>query len=373
MVSILFTPFKIGNLEIKNRFVRSATVDNWGHDQKVTEKQVEFYTQIARGDCGLIISSGLFPSLDGWAAPGQLGIHQDDMIPSLNRLVNAVHANGGHIAAQLMHAGWFGNPALSGCCNVGPSSMVNPENKLPVRALTGEEVYDHIEQFAQAGKRAMEAGFDSVQVHAAHGWLVSAFLSPVTNHREDEFGGSPEKRAAFLLKIIQALRRTIGPDFPILVKLGLLDYHPAGKPIIEGLQTAVAVVKAGVDAVEVSEGLEEIPFHHIRPKGVKPYYLDECRQLKSIIDKPVILVGGMRRLSDIQNVVENGMADAVSMCRPFIMDQHIVRKLQDGTLKGSRCVSCNKCLPLMHKGQLQCIYNKTVKDWGDMANEEFGF
>ncbi|HTY81187.1 MAG TPA: NADH:flavin oxidoreductase, partial [Dehalococcoidales bacterium] len=210
-MSKLFTPFKINRLEIKNRFVRSATVDNLGQDQKVSEAQQAFYREMARGEMGLIISSGLFPSLDGWTAPGQVGIHKDEQITSLKKLVKAAHDNGGKVAAQLMHAGWFGNPKAAGFQPVGPSVMLNPANKIECRALSSDEVYQHIDDFVQAGRRAHEAGFDAVQIHGAHGWLVSAFLSPVTNRRTDEWGGTPEKRAQFVIKIVEGIRRLTAP------------------------------------------------------------------------------------------------------------------------------------------------------------------
>jgi 2,4-dienoyl-CoA reductase-like NADH-dependent reductase (Old Yellow Enzyme family) len=125
-MSILFEPLKINQLWIKNRFVRSATVDNLGKNMIVSQAQLDFYRELSLGEVGLIISSGIFPSLDGWAAPGQMGIHDDSMMPSLNKLVGKVHKNGGKVAAQLMHACWFCNPQLCGYQTVGPSAMVNP-------------------------------------------------------------------------------------------------------------------------------------------------------------------------------------------------------------------------------------------------------
>jgi 2,4-dienoyl-CoA reductase-like NADH-dependent reductase (Old Yellow Enzyme family) len=362
-LSGLFEPFQINRLRIKNRFIRSATVDNLGKDQQVSEAQLNFYRELARGEVGLIISSGLFPSLDGWAAPGQVGIHDDSQINTLKKLVDEVHRHGGKIAAQLMHAGWFGNPKLSGLAVVGPSSTVNPANGLPVRELSALEVDEHVDQFVQAGRRAVEAGFDAVQIHAAHGWLVSSFLSPVTNRRQDEWGGSAEKRASFVSQAVLGIRHLAGPDFPILLKLGLRDYHPQGKTTQEGLESARIFCKAGVDAVEVSEGIEEQPFHHIRPGATAPYYEEECRQAARTLDKPLILVGGMRRLADMAKIIEDGTAAAVSMCRPFIMDQHIVRKFRLGEIQGSDCVSCNGCIDEMHKQNLHCVFkDKLVQD-----------
>jgi 2,4-dienoyl-CoA reductase-like NADH-dependent reductase (Old Yellow Enzyme family) len=356
-MSQLFEAFEINGLSIKNRFVRSATVDNLGEKLKVSQKQLDFYRELTLGETGLIISSGLFPSPDGWAAPGQLGIHDDFMIPELSKLVDVVHQNGGKIAAQLMHAGWFGNPSVSGCEVVGPSATINPANNLKVRELSSDEVYEHVEDFVQASRRAVEAGFDAVQVHGAHSWFVSAFLSPATNLRQDDWGGSPEKRANFIKHIIRGIRQITGPDFPILIKLGIKDYHPKGKTLAEGIVSAQACIEAGLDAVEISEGIEEEPFHHIRPDAKNPYYIEECREARRAISKPLILVGGMRELADIKNVVDDGLADAVSMCRPFIMDQHLVQKFRLGTITKSDCTSCNQCIREMHNQNLHCVFN----------------
>jgi 2,4-dienoyl-CoA reductase-like NADH-dependent reductase (Old Yellow Enzyme family) len=359
-MSKLFTPFKINTLEIKNRFVRSATVDNLGKDKMVSEAQLAFYREMVLGVMGLIISSGLFPSLDGWTAPGQLGIHHDDMLPSLKKLTDNVHKYGGKVAAQLMHAGWFGNPKNCGFQPVGPSAMLNKTNNLQCRELSSDEVYEHVNDFIQAGRRAYQAGFDAVQIHGAHGWLVSAFLSPVTNHRQDEWGGSAEKRARFVVRAIEGIRKLTAPDFPILIKLGLKDYHPQGKTVEEGISSVKRFIKAGLDALEVSEGVEEQAFHHIRKDAVNPYYLEECRRARAALDIPIILVGGMRQLTEIEQVVDGGVADAVSMCRPVIMDQHIVRKFRQGIAAESKCTSCNGCIAEMQKQNLHCVFNKKL-------------
>jgi 2,4-dienoyl-CoA reductase-like NADH-dependent reductase (Old Yellow Enzyme family) len=359
-MSNLFNPLQINKMSIKNRFIRSATVDNLGENKVVTEAQLDFYRELVRGEVGLIISSGLFPSLDGWAAPGQLGIHADEMIPSLKKIVGAIHDNGGKIVAQLMHAGWFGNPDLCGFQTVGPSETINPANNLKVRELSSDEIEEKIDEFVRAGARAAEAGFDGVQIHAAHGWLVSAFLSPVTNRRKDKWGGTAQKRANFVIKITEGLRKVTGPDYPILIKLGIKDYHSEGKSADEGINSAKLFIDAGLDAIEVSEGVEEIPFNHIRAGEMSPYYVDECKKAKKVISKPVILVGGMRYLSEMETVVDDGTADAISMCRPFIMDQHIVRKFREGSSDRSQCTSCNNCIPTMLERNLHCTFNSQL-------------
>ena len=356
-MSSLFESLQINKLSIKNRFIRSATVDNLGENMVVTEAQLNFYRELSRGEVGLIVSSGLFPSLDGWAAPGQLGIHTDEMIPSLKKITDTVHANGGKVVAQLMHAGWFGNPDLCGLQTVGPSETINPANNLQVRELSSDEIEEKVDEFVKAGARAAEAGFDGVQIHAAHGWLVSAFLSPVTNRRDDEWGGSALKRANFVIKITEGLRKATGPDYPVLIKLGIREYHPEGKSVEEGISSANMFIDAGMDAIEVSEGVEEIPFNHIRPGEMSPYYAEECRKAKEAISKPIILVGGMRNLSEMEEVVDGGIADAISMCRPFIMDQHIVKKFKEGSSEKSLCTSCNSCIQTMLDRNLHCTFN----------------
>ena len=356
-MSNLFKPLQINSMSIKNRFIRSATVDNLGENMEVTEAQLNFYRELSRGEVGLIVSSGLFPSLDGWAAPGQLGIHTDEMIPSLKKITDTVHAHDGKIVAQLMHAGWFGNPDLCGYQTVGPSDATNPVNNQKVRELSSDEVEEKVDEFVRAGARAAEAGFDGVQIHAAHGWLVSAFLSPVTNRRSDKWGGTALKRANFVIKITEGLRKATGEDYPVLIKLGIKDYHPSGKSTAEGINSAKMFIDAGMDAIEVSEGVEEIPFNHIRPGAINPYYADECKRAKESLPRPLILVGGMRDLSEMEKVVDDGVAEAISMCRPFIMDQHIVRKFREGSSDRSLCTSCNKCLKTMQERNLHCTLN----------------
>lgn len=359
-MSDLFKPLQINSLSIKNRFIRSATVDNLGENQLVTDAQLNFYRELSRGEVGLIVSSGLFPSLDGWAAPGQLGIHTDEMIPSLKKITDTVHANGGRIVAQLMHAGWFGNPELCGFQTVGPSETVNPANNLKVRELSSDEVEEKVDEFVRAGARAADAGFDGVQIHAAHGWLVSAFLSPVTNHRNDKWGGSASNRANFVIEITEGLRKATGPDYPILIKMGIKEYHSEGKSVDEGINSANMFIDAGMDAIEVSEGVEEVPFNHIRPDVTSPYYVDECKKTREAISKPLILVGGMRDLAEMVKIVDDDIADAISMCRPFIMDQHIVKKFREGISGRSLCTSCNKCIQTMLERDLHCTLNSEL-------------
>ncbi len=351
----LFETLTINRMELSNRFVRSATVDNLGNQGMVSDSQISLYRELARGEIGLIVTGGLYPRKDGQGPTGQLAADTDEVIPSLSQIVKVVHENGGTIAAQLMHCGWLCRPEVSGFQPVGPSATVNPHTGIQVRELSGDEIHERIEHFAQAARRVIEAGFDAVQLHGAHSWLISAFLSPVTNRREDEWGGSPEKRSSFVRQICQGIRELAGPDYPILIKLGLRDYHSEGKPASEGIVTARSLEADGVDAVEISEGLEQEPGHHIRLDAVSPCYIQECRQARSMLSIPLILVGGMRDLQDMEAIIDDGVADAISMCRPFIMEPYIVKNFREGLTSSSGCTSCNGCLAQMGQGNFCCI------------------
>lgn len=352
----LFETLSVNKLALNNRFVRSATMDGLGKDGLVSEAEVALYRELGRGEIGLIISHGLFPTKEGQCAPGQVGAHTDEMVPSLARMVNAVHENKGKIAAQILHGGWMCQSQTTGVPPVGPSTIIHPRSAVEIRELSSDEIYQLVEDYVQASRRIIEAGFDGVQLHAAHSWLLSAFLSPVTNKRDDEWGGSNEKRTNLVRHICRGIRRMAGSDFPIMVKLGIKDYHPEGKSISDGIEQAKLIEEAGVDSIEVSEGLEQDFFHHIRLEATSPYYLDECREVKKALSIPVMLVGGMRKFSDMQRVLNEGIADAISMCRPFIMEPHLVKKLKEGTGEGSRCTSCNGCIGSRRKpGELKCI------------------
>jgi 2,4-dienoyl-CoA reductase-like NADH-dependent reductase (Old Yellow Enzyme family) len=355
VVTGIFDPLTINKLVLNNRIVRSATMDSMADSGRVSDAEMLLYRELAEGEIGLIISHGLYPTKEGQASPGQLSVHTDDAISSLGRLTRVVHDKGGKIVAQILHGGWLCRPEVTGMLPVGPSATTHPRTGQPIRELTANEVYQLVDDYVQATRRIIEAGFDGIQLHGAHSWLLSAFLSPATNHREDEWGGSPEKRTNLVRSICRGIRRMAGPDYPVMIKLGLKDYHPTGKAVSEGIEQARLLQTAGVDAIEVSEGLEEDFFHHIRPDVVSPYYIAECREARKALSMPLILVGGMRKLQDMQEVIEDGIADAISMCRPFIMDPHLVRNLRQRLIDGSGCTSCNACLGQMAQGRLRCI------------------
>ncbi len=350
----IFDTLTINKMELRNRFVRSATMDGLANQGMVSDAEFKLYQELAKGEIGLIISHGLFPTKEGQCSSGQISVHTDEAIPFLKKLVNTVHDHNGKIVAQILHGGWQCHTQVTGLPPVGPSTIVHPRSGLKIRELSSDEVYGLVESYVQATRRIIEAGFDGVQLHGAHSWLLSAFLSPVTNKREDEWGGSVEKRSNLIRQICQGMRRLAGPDYPLLVKLGLRDYHPGGKTLSEGITTARLLEADGVDAIEVSEGTEEEGMHHIRQDAVHPYYITECTEARKSLSIPLILVGGMRNLQEMQAVLDKGIADAISMCRPFIMDPYLVKNFREGLTNSSDCTSCNQCLAQMRQGYLRC-------------------
>lgn len=351
----IFTPLEINKMVLPNRFVRSATVDNLGEHGRVSEAQLELYRALSKGEIGLIISGGIFPTLDGLGAPGQLGAHTDDVIPGLRRLVEVVHENKGNIAAQILHGGFRCQTEVSGFQPIGPSAMFYEETGLQVRELSSDEIYELVESYVQAARRLIESGFDAVQLHSAHGWLLSAFLSPVMNRRDDEWGGSSKARSRFVRLIYEGIREVAGPEYPIMIKLGFKDYHEDGKPLSEGIETALMLESLGMDAIELSEGIESKWGHHIRVNVLEPYYKEECLKARQALSLPLILVGGMRKLRDMQDIIDDGIADAVSLCRPFINAPDMVRRFKEGTADSSECNSCNECIERMLEGRFQCV------------------
>ena len=351
----IFTPLEINGMVLQNRFVRSATVDNLGKHGMVSEAQLELYRTLSKGEIGLLISGGVYPTVDGLAAPGQLGAHTDDVIPGLRRLVDVVHKNNGRIAAQILHGGFRCQTEVSGFQPIGPSVMFYEETGLQVRELSSDEIYELVESYVQAARRLIESGFDAVQLHGAHGWLLSAFLSPVMNKRQDEWGGSSETRSRFVRLIYEGIRKLAGPEYPVMIKLGFKDYHAGGKPLSEGIETAVMLESLGIDAIELSEGIEPKWGNHIRPDALEPYYKEECLKARQALSLPLILVGGMRKLRDMQGVIDDGIADAISLCRPFINAPDIVRRFKGGAADSSECNSCNECIELMLGGRFQCV------------------
>jgi len=337
----LFDPCNIGTLELKNRFVRSATGDGTADDAgAVTDNTVAMSEELGRGGVGLIVTGAAFASPDQ-TVPGVLRVHDDGMIPDLRRLVQAAHDGGAKIAMQIVHLGiksWMpeGVPAPA-------VSQIEGAPELH-KEMTGDEIDSVVSDFAAAAVRAKEAGFDAVQFHGAHGYLMSQFLSPLTNHRTDEWGGSAAKRGRFHLELTERTRAAVGRDYPLMIKLGVQDDADGGLSLDEGVETAQQLVDRGMDAIEISGGHGSASTPVRKKNGPEQaYFRVRVAAVKRAVDVPVMAVGGIRSLEMATDIVESGDADFVSMCRPFIREPDLVARWEGGDRSPARCISCNRC------------------------------
>ena len=346
--SILFTRVSIGTAVISNRFVRSATHDFMAEDDgSITDRQVALFSRLAEGEVGLIITGHAFVNPCGRASPRQIGIHEDRLVPGLARLTAEVHRFPSRIFLQLAHAGRQTKEKLCGGQPVAPSAVFEPVYKVLPREMTEEEIVQTIDDFIRSGVRARTAGFDGVQVHAAHGYLLGSFLSPHTNRRTDAWGGPIQNRARIVSEIIRGIKAAAGADFPVAIKLNSSDLMPGGLDIEAAVEAARRFVSDGLDAVEVSGGTSESGrgsmWPGVRPEEEEGYFVDAASRVKGAVKIPVFGLGGLRTFREMEKVVREGRADLVSMSRPFIREPGLVRLFREGKIKKSECLSCNKC------------------------------
>lgn len=346
--SILFTPISIGTLEIPNRFVRSATHDYMAEkDGSVTDRELALYEKLAGGDIGLIVSGHAFVNPAGKASPFQIGVHDDEMIPGLAGIADVVHERSGRVFLQISHAGRQTKEKLCGCTPYAPSAVYEPTYDVTPVEMGRADITNTIEDFIEAARRAREAGFDGVQLHMAHGYLLSSFLSPHTNRRKDEWGGPIEKRLKIATEIVHGIKTLLGDDYPLIVKLNSADLFKGGLTVEESAQAAKILADCGIDGIEVSGGMSEAGkgsvWKGLLKEEEEGYFVNNAARIKKAVSVPVFGLGGLRTFSVMERFVLNGSIDIVSMSRPFIRNPHIVRMFRDGEIDKSACISCNKC------------------------------
>lgn len=346
-MTILFSPSKIASLSLPNRLVRSATAESMADLKGYPEdRMLDLYRDLVRGGVGLIITGHMNVHPSGLAHSNMAGIYNDDHVPGLRALVDAVHQEGGKVAVQINHAGLYARG--EGITEtIGPSKLYGSVIKKEPREMTVAEIEMMIDAFAQAARRAKEAGFDAVQMHAAHGYLVSQFLSPVTNLRKDEWGGNLDQRMRFLREVTAGIKAELGDDFPLLIKLGMMDGYEEGLTLEDGASVVAALEEMGYDGIELSGGLGGKNLSNVK-KGVRKeaeeaYFLDFAIKAKQVTELPIISVGGYRSLSVMEKVLVDDHADFISLCRPLINDPDFPNKLRSGERAKSECLSSNNC------------------------------
>ncbi len=355
----LFEQTRIGSLELKNRFVRSATWSGVGDEKGyVTDKALEVYGTLANGGVGLIVTGFQYVMPNGVAMIYQLGNYEDGQIEGLKRLTDTVHANGGKIVGQLTHTGAKANPKVFPKEGEiwGPSAVPDPLTGNTPREMTVEQIRQAVAAYAAAAGRCKQAGFDGVQLHGAHGYGFNQFLSPASNKRTDAYGGDIDNRYRILGEVMQAIRGTVGDDFPVMIKLSGHDYFEGGLVTEDSLHVARRLVDDGIDAIEVSAGSRAsydglAPSRlEIKKKEDEAYLRDLARRFKETVDVPIVTIGGIRSHEVASEIINEQAADYVALCRPLIRQPDLINRWKNGDLRRATCISCNGCFDMAAEG-----------------------
>ena len=362
----LFQPIKIGNVTIKNRFVRSATHE-WLCDEDGTPKPQlgGIYETLAKGGVGLIVTGYAYVNPKGKASKGQNAMYKDDLIEHYRPIVDRVHRHGAKIFMQLVHGG---RQAQEGKIRFGetlaPSAVPDVVNDMSPREMTVDDILATIGDFVLAARRAKAAGFDGVQLHIAHGFLLSSFISPYTNSRKDEWGGSIENRARIIVEILREIAVKVGKDFPVIAKMNGTDgfaQEGKGLQVSDAADIAKVLAAEGLKAIEVSAGIREAELKSsktgISDEDSEGYLLDLAVRVKSEVDIPVISVGGFRTKSVMEAALKDGKCDMIALSRPLIREPDLVEKFKTSKVNKAQCISCNKCFD---ESGVKCNYTPKV-------------
>ena len=361
---LLFQPLTIASLELPNRVLMTTVKLGYGTPQgEVTERHIAFYVRRAGGGVGLITTEPLYIHPNGRELPTQLGVHDDGLVDGLRRLTEAVHAAGGRIMAHINHAGRVANPKLvPEGERVSASDVLCPANQVLPRALTLEEIPTYVNYFARAAGRVRAAEFDAIEVPFSHGYLIHQFLSPHTNRRDDEYGGSFENRLRFGREVIAAVREAVGEDFPIIVRMNAQDYVDGGLTIEDAEELAFALEEIGVDALSITSGTmcESVPYC-LYPTGTpRAHLLPMAARIRQRVSIPVAVAGRIRTPDVAREALALGQADWIGLGRPFLADPDWVCKTEAGDEEAILyCAACHQgCLAELRRGHgTSCIFN----------------
>jgi 2,4-dienoyl-CoA reductase-like NADH-dependent reductase (Old Yellow Enzyme family) len=367
-MSHLFETTEINGMRLANRFVRSATWEGMAaEDGACTPRLVEVYRRLAEGQVGLIITSHAYVRKDGQAGLFQLGIDDDDLKDGLRQMVKAVHGAKGKVIVQLAHAGLFANPRSSSATPlaVSPAEQYGTSS---MKILTEKDIREIVVSFGRAARRAKDVGFDGVQLHGAHGYLMDQFLSPAFNKRTDSYGGSVENRARALVETLEEVRSAVGKDHPVLIKLNCEDHLEGGLTLSDSVKVGRMLQDSGIDAIEVSGGT--LVSGKLGPSrvGIKSeereaYFRAASKAFKEALDVPIILVGGVRSPDLAEKLLNQGCADYFSMSRPLIREPDLVKRWASGDRSKAKCVSDNQCFGPGVAGEgVYCVTEKKEKE-----------
>ena len=358
----MFTPLKIGTTEIKNRFIVSPMVMNYcTEDGMATEKYIAYHEEKAKGGWGLIVTEDYAVDPSGKGYSKIPGLWRDDQIAGHRELTERVHAAGSKILAQIYHAGRQTQEWITGCQPVAPSPIPCPIKKEMPRELTIAEIHKIVEQYGDAARRAQQAGFDGVQIHGAHGYLITQFMSSYSNKRTDEYGGCFANRMRFAVEIVENIRRKVGKDFIIDFKISGEEAVPEGMIIEDTKAAAILLEEAGVDSLNVSIGVYASWYTQVQPAVMGHGWIaDFAREIKSVVKIPVTTVGRINDPMIAESILRSGKADAIFMGRASLADPHLPNKAKKMDMAGIiRCTACLQgCTTQIDKAcPGQCVVN----------------
>lgn len=364
----IFEETTINNMTLGNRLIRSATWEGMCEpDGRPTAKLTNCYRKLAKGGVGLIITGYAFVSPEGKQLPCTLGAHTDKFKRDLKIMADAVHAEGGKICLQLVHVGGQTKEKDIGRAPLAPSALMTRQfPQVPV-AMSFADIQRVIKAFGEAAGRARECGFDAVQLHGAHGYLINQFLSPLTNQRTDEYGGGIDNRCRFMVEVYWKVRDVVGKDYPVLIKLNGADHLTGGLDLEGAVYAAELLDQEGIDAIEISGGTpasgDMTPIRNrIMSPDLEAYNLPLCRTIKPAVACPVMAVGGFRSFGVVERTIRND-ADYVAMARPFIREPDLAKRWRSGKKSAATCISCSACfMPGIKEGGVYCVVEKKGRE-----------
>lgn len=344
----LFDQTRIGNMNLKNRLFRSATGEHLAHDGHMTEELLKVYEDLAKGGVGTIITGFTYFIESEKPFPNMAAIYNDSFIEEYKKLTDMAHSYETNIILQVVYCGSFRMSDAGGQEIWGPSAVANPLTQVVPKEMTKDDILYLQKAFADAALRAKKAGFDGIQIHAAHGFLLNQFLSPYYNTRTDEYGGSIENRARMVLETYAAVRQAVGTEYPIFVKINTAETMEKGMTFADCKYACKKLAELGIDAIEISGSWYEYA------PGQEAYYKEDTTKIATEVNVPVMLVGGNRNYDAIVETLNQTPIEYFSLSRPLIAEPDLVKRWESGDTNKAKCISCNACC----KGVVSCILNR---------------
>ncbi len=385
MTPAFLAPIRLGPIELKNRIVKAATYETLSDRGLVSDELIEWHREVAAGGVAMTTLAYCSVSADGRTFPDQVRM-RDEAVPGLRRFTRAMHAEGAHSAIQLGHAGWFADPRATGTRPVGPSRTFSPHALTSSRAMREDDLERVEQDFAVAARLAVDAGFDALEIHLGHGYLLSQFLSPYNNRRRDAWGGSLENRARYPRRVLRAVREA-APGVAVYAKLNMDDGFKGGLRLDESLRVASLLEQDGtVDALQLTGGhTTKSPMYLMRGETPRrelfegysnalkrwvyriaarvmirdyafeeAFFLDRARQFRASLELPLMLLGGVNRLDTIEGALAEGF-EIVALARALIRRPDLVRRMAAGEVVESECNHCNLCMARVGFQPTRCV------------------